>query len=1093
MTLRPRQAPAKIHGRIRKSMPPPGRFRKPKTPPTSNLFRKPKTPPASNLFRKPKTPPRPKTLPPDMQFYDTPMKRSTLQSNRMSELVKKRQAILDDLGQTIPEASISMKLSNLSKKDKQIIKGTWKHFQIEPKFMKGKGNNEEKVFEHLRDTFDSIVKAANKTPHDHKQTLALHTDPYITPTSEKASTTKPDGSLMLKESENKVGSNGEMTKPSWYDYAVTLEAKKSDGGKDLDDDVAKEIFNMQHVMSLDPCRRFTFGITIENNNTRLWFCSRAVMIVSKPFNFRKDLKTLTRVFLSFAFASKTELGWDPTVSVSIENGIRVYHFTMDDEVFSTVKVMSDVGADAVIGRASRVFKVKRKDGTLAILKDVWVDDDRELEHTARNIVKRHLMTPVQFGLVEVDGQTDHTTNVIMRGEAPPFINTFRLVPETHPVNDAQQSAGHPRASDRTVYYTARAPQENARNEIHHRHHYRLVFKEIGETLYLVKNLSDVLAALQHISAALEYIHGAGWVHRDISAGNTYLYNKRGLLGDLEYAKKMGVNAKHEVRTGTLDFMAVEIADRIYKFLPRLLSEEIFAREKEKSEAQMQDSEDELEYSDEEADELETAKKRPGTSKGIEERKMPIDSIERPDTANQKRHTVCNELATSKDVSDDFGEGQDEKQTLNNTKGRLDSSNASRQQDAKILDEMDDNKPDAEAGDIVRNVADEQEVKPRRPGVWYNTLHDMESIWWIAIWKLFLHEDLSERSTRTETERINQAKKANLLFPHLLITTERFYFFDNEDVFEDLTSFLPASFKKVAVTLNKLRASLQFRYARAEAKGPNIIDQEAFIGVHSHFVTFFREGKRKASGIVAVTFKRPGEKSNDSIARGSQSVAKRKAEDERPPSLINDTSKRRRSFSFSVDAGIPNATIMALMYIHGVGWVRRNISAGNTYLYNKRGILGDLEYAKKMGDNAKYEVRTGALDFMAVEVSERTYKFLSLDLEEIFSQRMKKVIAKADSFEDERPCSEDELTSDKEAIEDSGRVNDLGPAGEILDGEAKKGIEELRLPISTSEEPVIEDQKPDTARNKLAASESMSVDPGRDGTWIICLRGRCWAP
>ena len=60
--------------------------------------------------------------------------------------------------------------------------------------------------------------------------------------------------------------------------------------------------------------------------------------------------------------------------------------------------------------------------------------------------------------------------------------------------------------------------------------------------------------------ALLYLHEAGWVHRDISAANLYLYTdpvsqeKRGLIGDLEYAKRVGEGGKHDVRT---------VCDQIY--------------------------------------------------------------------------------------------------------------------------------------------------------------------------------------------------------------------------------------------------------------------------------------------------------------------------------------------------------------------------------------------------------------------------------------------------------------------------------------------------------------------------------------------------
>ena len=57
--------------------------------------------------------------------------------------------------------------------------------------------------------------------------------------------------------------------------------------------------------------------------------------------------------------------------------------------------------------------------------------------------------------------------------------------------------------------------------------------------------------------ALQVIHKAGWVHRDLSIGNLYLYIdpvsgvKRGLIGDFEFAKKVGNGGRHEKRIVTL--------------------------------------------------------------------------------------------------------------------------------------------------------------------------------------------------------------------------------------------------------------------------------------------------------------------------------------------------------------------------------------------------------------------------------------------------------------------------------------------------------------------------------------------------------------
>ncbi|KIP06968.1 hypothetical protein PHLGIDRAFT_127925 [Phlebiopsis gigantea 11061_1 CR5-6] len=72
------------------------------------------------------------------------------------------------------------------------------------------------------------------------------------------------------------------------------------------------------------------------------------------------------------------------------------------------------------------------------------------------------------------------------------------------------------------------------------------------------------------------MHKSGWVHRDISAGNILIMvlgrnRVKVKLADLEYAKKCENGPSptvHEVRTGTQDFMAVEVHAQAYKYLPK---------------------------------------------------------------------------------------------------------------------------------------------------------------------------------------------------------------------------------------------------------------------------------------------------------------------------------------------------------------------------------------------------------------------------------------------------------------------------------------------------------------------------------------------
>jgi hypothetical protein len=42
---------------------------------------------------------------------------------------------------------------------------------------------------------------------------------------------------------------------------------------------------MQQVLRDDVRRRATFGMTIENTTTRVWFCCRSEVIISEKFDF----------------------------------------------------------------------------------------------------------------------------------------------------------------------------------------------------------------------------------------------------------------------------------------------------------------------------------------------------------------------------------------------------------------------------------------------------------------------------------------------------------------------------------------------------------------------------------------------------------------------------------------------------------------------------------------------------------------------------------------------------------------------------------------------------------------------------------------
>ncbi|KAJ3718231.1 hypothetical protein C8R42DRAFT_585714, partial [Lentinula raphanica] len=139
---------------------------------------------------------------------------------------------------------------------------------------------------------------------------------------------------------------------------------------------------MAKLLTLDPCRRFTLGFTIENTSLRLWILNRGTLLRTNSFNFIQNQSYLVHVFLSFAFATAEDMGWDPTITFSHCNSEdrRQYNIAVDKHVYQTISTLSDFSADNPIGRGARVWKVKDAKGRTRVLKDIWLDVDRLEEH-----------------------------------------------------------------------------------------------------------------------------------------------------------------------------------------------------------------------------------------------------------------------------------------------------------------------------------------------------------------------------------------------------------------------------------------------------------------------------------------------------------------------------------------------------------------------------------------------------------------------------------------------------------------------------------------------------------------------------------------
>ncbi len=107
------------------------------------------------------------------------------------------------------------------------------------------------------------------------------------------------------------------------------------------------------------------------------------------------------------------------------------------------------------------------------------------------------MTPLENCIVLVQGEKDHTTDLIMRRKGPSL--NGKKFPLKHTASrQTGQSVGTSKARDET---SQRATGSNVpkRTRLHHRVHYQLVFKEVARPIDMETKLSHVFLVVRDVT------------------------------------------------------------------------------------------------------------------------------------------------------------------------------------------------------------------------------------------------------------------------------------------------------------------------------------------------------------------------------------------------------------------------------------------------------------------------------------------------------------------------------------------------------------------------------------------------------------------
>ncbi|QRW08729.1 kinase domain protein [Ceratobasidium sp. AG-Ba] len=500
-------------------------------------------------------------------------------------------AVLPDVSKDGTHTRVCEKLAR-----EHIRDGRWSCLAMDPK---RNSSHETKTYSFIADIFKSIVSAAG-LPTLVECVINGNTVPL---SQGRNNSSRPDGYLQLSNKTFPFASGD-----SWADIVMPMEFKKSPDARWLNDNHSKVQWSMHHTMRNDPRRRFVFGLTVSDTKMRLWFNDRCGVVSSTEFDINENWKDFVHIVLGVALADSNDLGYDPDVALvnqskadSPQYDITVHSADGSKTIYRTVELISDIGAESLIGRGTRVWKVQKLangggSGPFFALKDVWVYDDRPMEHEAMKEIigsardsQRYFLSVEKagFAVIRSNGlpQVDHTKDVIRRGKD--FITTGKVLGAIT-MSRTQRSSGSKGASKsdtfrrpQPVQHSPSLPPGGHWNLLDlnrfPRQHYRIVFKEIGEPLHRLRSYQDIIVAVRGALQGLQVMHDAKYVHRDVSSGNILLVSdenraeKRGVIIDLEYAKSLNSDPDpHGVKTGTYEFMAIEVARSEYINLPPLI-------------------------------------------------------------------------------------------------------------------------------------------------------------------------------------------------------------------------------------------------------------------------------------------------------------------------------------------------------------------------------------------------------------------------------------------------------------------------------------------------------------------------------------------
>ncbi|KAL1691205.1 hypothetical protein GGG16DRAFT_125130 [Schizophyllum commune] len=488
----------------------------------------------------------------------------------------------------------------------------WAAYTDTPEVRETSGEYEKDIFADLENIAAQIVECCREIAPHLKPTNELRVNGKKTLSGHVYTSAQPDGLRVL------VG-----MKPSWGSVVLSeeYEPKLRNGV----DNYLKIVWNMHQTMRSDYTRRFVFGVTIHNTSVRMWHMNRESLIVSNIFDMNKDYRTFADMHARFAFASKDELGYDHTMTKLYPNLPKDerYCVKVGAEYYITTQVLENYAAEDNFGHCTRIFRAYKEDDESRdakyAIKDGWLKRDSQLEFDvyndimadidshdwsqysappkdvsdfAENVEEWEGLPPIDFKhgtnvdrkrffmpfiagerVKARDGRDDDTCAVMARGYSLPPRRQYLALTKAAATSDssAASKASSARTSqrdgvkgDEKKAAEPSAPPGIFERPTEPRVHHRSVML-LATPLDKIQSVKQAFSTLSDATYGLFILHCLKYCHRDVSPYNIFFLDGHGVLGDFEYTKHAASTEQHLRRTGTPNFMAVEVMTGSFMF------------------------------------------------------------------------------------------------------------------------------------------------------------------------------------------------------------------------------------------------------------------------------------------------------------------------------------------------------------------------------------------------------------------------------------------------------------------------------------------------------------------------------------------------